>query len=65
MISVKEQLPEPNTMCWVKAISHISDRIQPYRFVTYSDGGYFWDNLQDEILQDTEVTHWKEYEKDQ
>jgi len=51
--------PAPNTWCRVKVIAYLSERIMPYKFVTYSDGGYFWDNCKDEILQDTEVTHWR------
>jgi len=63
MNSVKNMLPPPNTMCRVRTIPHLDPRKQAYKFVTYSDGGYFWDNGIDEILQDTEVTHWNYYEK--
>ena len=62
MQSIKMTHPHPNTWCMVKVIPHLEKRTRPYKFVTYSDGGYFWDNGTDEILQDTEVTHWKEYE---
>lgn len=59
MQSIKMTHPKPNTMCIVRVVPYLSKRTKPYRFVTYSDGGYFWDNLDDEILQNTEVTHWK------
>jgi hypothetical protein len=62
MISVKEKLPIPNTMCKVTPKNPRYKNIgKPFRFVTYSDGtGHFWDNLVDDILQDDEVTHWEE-----
>ena len=60
MISVKEKLPKPNTLCKIQVNSHLQPRKEDFRFVTYSDDtGYFWDNLKTEILQEHEVTHWK------
>ena len=61
MFNVAKKLPIPNSMCRIKTnIPHYSKENQPFRFVKYSDDlGYFWDNLIDEILQDSEVTHWE------
>jgi len=64
MISIKDKLPIPNTMCIVQTVPYLREYTEPFRYITYSDStGYFWDNLVNEILQDNEVTHWKEYEK--
>jgi hypothetical protein len=63
MISVKEQLPKVNSMCNIRTTDpELKIKGGPYQFVTFSYGGYFWDNLKTEILQDYEVSHW-EYAK--
>ena len=59
MISVKDKLPRPNTKCKVQVSPYLKPRREVFKFVTYSDEGHFWDNGIDEILQDTEVTHWE------
>ena len=60
MKSIKMTLPNPNTWCKVRVVQYLTKRTCAYKFVTYSDGGYFWDNCMDEILQNTQVTHWAE-----
>jgi hypothetical protein len=60
MKSIKMTQPEPNTWCKVRVIPCLTKRTCAYKFVTYSDGGHFWDDGIGEILQDREVTHWKE-----
>ena len=60
MISIKEKLPLDNAICDVKFhIPNANIKLGPWRFVRCSDGGWFWDNCVDEILQDYEVTHWE------
>jgi hypothetical protein len=63
MISIKEQLPLDNQMCEVRVLSYMKPHPGSWRFVRCSDGTFHWDNLIDEVLQETEVTHWKEYEE--
>ncbi len=57
-VSITECKPPDNAVCRVATIPALADRTGEYRFVRCSDGDYFWDNLIDEVLQRTEVTHW-------
>jgi hypothetical protein len=58
MNPVIDHLPLDNAMCSVRVIPTLAERTTPYRFVRCSDGEHFWDNLKDEVLQFSEVTHW-------
>ncbi len=51
--------PKPNRIVEVK---HKNNKWikGKYHYIVSSDGYHIWDNKQDEILQATEVTHWRE-----
>lgn len=54
-IPVKDKLPEPNQMVTVK----FRDKEERVKFVTASDGDFFWDNLVDCVYQRHEIDQWK------
>ena len=61
MIKCSYELPEPNTVCKVLCIPHLAKEYNGglYKFITYSDGGgYFWDNGET-VLQENEVIAWE------
>jgi hypothetical protein len=59
MTPITEQRPPDNAMCRVQALPGMKIVGPEYRFVSMSDGDFCWDNLVNEVLQSTEVTHWE------
>jgi hypothetical protein len=62
LISVRERLPKPNQPCKVYVLDYLKKNFEgkKFKFITYSDGGYFWDDSET-CLQDSEVTHWNPF----
>jgi len=64
MISIKKKHPLDNLMCRVKTREYMKEFPEAFRYVRSSDGEWHWDNLVDDILQSSEVTHWEPYNEE-